>query len=120
MNADRWQGFARAFLFVSYALAPPVFAIVEARTGIFSERFAYPPAFLYFVSATQFVCAFGLLRRALAPWSIVVLTVLSLGAVYAHFRIDSPLTSIPALVYTAVQVWYGLRLFARQDADPES
>lgn len=112
----RWQRVSGWFLFLSYAVGSPVFAMVEAKTGIFSERFNYPSEFLYFVSGVQFVCAFMLFKRALAPWSSVVLTVLSLGAVMSHLRINSVVTSLPALAYTIIQVWYGIQMY-RQHRD---
>ena len=107
----RWQRIAGWFLFLSYAIGSPIFAIVEAKTAAFSERFNYPPEFLYFVSGVQFICALVLFRRAIAPWSTVILTVLSLGAVASHIRINSAATALPALIYTAIQVWYGIQMY---------
>jgi hypothetical protein len=107
---DKWPAIAFWFLFLSYVVGSPAFAIVEARTGIFSERFEYPAEFLYLVSGMQVVCALALFVRSIAPWSIVVLTVISLGAVFSHFRIDSPVTSLPAVAYTVIQIWYWLFL----------
>jgi hypothetical protein len=114
---SRWQRLAGWFLFLSYAIGSPVFALVEARTGIFSERFDYPSAFLYLVSGAQFVCSLALFRSALAPWSAAILTILSVGAVYAHFRINSPATALPALMYTAIQVWYGVRMYRKHQKE---
>lgn len=113
-KVDRWQLIAGWFLFLSYAIGSPAFAIVEARTGLFSERFDYPPQFLYLVSGVQFVCSLVLFSRTFAPWSVAVLTALSVGAVVSHFRIDSPVTALPALAYTAVQIWYGFRMYRHQ------
>lgn len=115
-SLSRWQRVAGWVLFLSYAIGSPIFAIVEAKTGVFSERFNYPPEFLYFVSGVQFICALTLFRRAIAPWSTVILTVLSLGAVVAHVRINSVATALPALIYTAIQVWYGSQMY-RQHRD---
>jgi hypothetical protein len=111
-----WQLVAGWFLFLSYAVGSPVFALIEARTGLFSARFDYPPEFLYLVSGVQFVCALVLFKRALAPWSVLVLTIISVGAVFSHFRIDSPITSLPAVMYTIIQIWYGYRMH-RQHRD---
>ena len=99
------------FLTLSYAIGSPAFSVFEAQTGVISARFGYPPAFLYLVGATQFACALVLRRRSLAPWACAVLSVLSLGAAASHLRIHSPLTSIPALAYTAIQIWYGLSVY---------
>lgn len=113
-GAERWQRVAGWFLTLSYALGSPAYAIVEARTRLFSERFDYPPEFLYLVAATQFMCALVLFKRSLAPWSSAILTVLALGAVYSHFRIGSPVTSLPAVGYTLLQVWYGIRIYRQR------
>ena len=109
-SVDRWQLVAGWFLFLSYAVGAPVFAFMEANTGVFSERFNYPPAFLYLVSGAQFICAMVLFVRALAPWSAMVLTVITVGAVFSHVRIDSAISALPALAYSAIQVWYGIRV----------
>lgn len=109
----RWQLVAGWFLTLSYGIGSPAYAMVEARTGVFSERFDYSPEFLYLVSGTQFVCALVLFVRFLAPWSSAILTVLALGAVASHFRIDSPITALPALGYAAIQIWYGIRVYSQ-------
>jgi hypothetical protein len=113
-RADRWEPVVRWFLFLSYAIGAPAFAIVEARTGLFSGRFNYPPEFLYLVSATQFVCALALFVRAIAPWSTVCLTAITVGAVISHLRINSAISALPALVYMAIQIWYGIRVYRHQ------
>lgn len=109
-----WSAVTFWFLVLSYVIGSPAFAIIEARSGIFSEKFDYPAVFLYLVSAAQLVCALTLFWRRIARWGLVVLTVISLGAVASHFRIDSPVTSLPAVAYTVVQAWYWFYLW-RQD-----
>ena len=109
-RADKYELFVGWFLFLSYFIGAPVFAIVEARTGLFSGRFDYPPEFLYLVSATQFLCSLVLFKRALAPWSTGLLTAITVGAVISHLRIGSAATALPALIYTAIQIWYGIRM----------
>jgi len=116
-QTSRWERVARWFLVLSYGVGSPLFALAEFRTGMFSERFDFPPEFLYLTSGVQFLAALMLFQRRFVPWSIVVLTVLSVGAIYSHFRIDSPLTALPALAYTAIQVWYGFRVY-RNAGDP--
>ena len=111
VRVDRWQLIVGWFLLLSYAIGSPVFAIIEARTGIISQRFDYSPEFLYLVSGTQFVCSSVLFVRSAAPWSAMVLTALTVGAVVSHIRIDSPVTALPALFYTVLQTWYGLRMY---------
>lgn len=108
---SRWQRIAGWFLLLSYAIGSPAFAIVEARTGLFSVRFDYSPEFLYLVSGIQFVCAFVLFVRSAAPWSALILSVLTVGAIVSHFRINSPVTALPALVYTVLQIWYGFHMY---------
>ena len=115
--ADRWQRRIGWFLTVSYAIGAPAFSIAEALTGVISQRFHYPPTFLYLVGGTQFICSLVLFLRRLAPWSAAVLTVLAIGAAASHFRIGSPMTSLPALTYVALQVWYGIRVY-RQNSGP--
>ena len=110
-RVHRWQLAAGWFLFLSYAIGSPAFALIEAKTGLFSARFQYPAEFLYLVSGAQFVCALVLFVRSLVPWSIAFLTVLSIGAAYSHVRIDSAISALPALMYTGVQVWYGVRAY---------
>lgn len=110
-KADRWQRIAGWFLTLSYAIGSPAYAIIEARTGLFSERFDYSPEFLYLVAAIQFACALVLFVPVMATWSSAILTVLALGAVVSHFRIESPVTSLPAVAYTLIQIWYGIRAY---------
>lgn len=109
-RTDRWQLVAGWFLLLSYFAGSPVFAFIEAKTGLFSERFNYPSEFLYLVSGIQFICSLVLFVRALAPWSALVLTVITVGAVLSHLRIDSAITALPALAYSAIQIWYGIRV----------
>lgn len=112
-NVQRGIGW---FLLVSYAIGSPVGAMIEVRTGVISERFDYTPEFLYLVAAAQFACALVLFSRFLAPWGIGVLTIISLGAVYSHFKIESPATSLPAVAYTLIQIWYGIRIHREYQA----
>jgi hypothetical protein len=64
---------------------------------------------IYLVCIVQVVCAASVLVRRLAPWAAAALTVTTLGAVASHVRIGSPMTALPALIYTAVQLWFGFR-----------
>ena len=115
-DVDRWHFVAGWFLLLSYAVGAPAFAIVEAKTGLFSARFDYAPEFLYLVSGAQFICSLVLFVRVLAPWSIIVLTVITIGAVFSHLRIDSVISALPAVIYMAIQIWYGFRAY-RQHRD---
>lgn len=100
------------FLFLSYLLGGPVFVALEFFSSMLSERFVYAPAFIYLVGIVQLGCSVLLLYPRTRFWSLVILTVISVGAVGSHFRIGSPLTAIPALVYTVLQMW--LALYAYQ------
>jgi DoxX-like family len=106
---DHWVTVAAGFLAVSYGLGAPLAAFLEYRGHTLSQRFGYPPELIYCVSAIQCLCAGGVLVRRLAPWVAGGLTVTTLGAIVSHLRIGSPLTALPAVFYTAVQVWFGLR-----------
>ena len=105
----RWLRITRAFLAISYGLGAPATAFLEFQRHLLSDRFHYSPGLIYLVCAVQFVCAITLLVRRLAPWAAAALTVTTIGAVTSHIRIGSPQTAIPALIYTAVQVWFGLQ-----------
>lgn len=104
----RWVFITAVFLAISYGVGAPLAAFSEFQQHLLSGRFHYLPAFIYFVCVVQFACAFGLLVRRLAPWAAAVLTVTTLGAVASHVRIGSPQAAVPAVIYTVVQVWYGL------------
>ena len=105
---ERWVRVAAGFLSISYAIGAPLTAYAEYSSHALSQRFGYPPALIYLTCAVQLVCSVGVLVRALAPWAAAALTVITLGAIASHFRIESPVTALPAVVYTAIQVWYGL------------
>lgn len=106
---ERPVRFVAWFLALSYGLGAPLTAYAEYSHHTLSERFGYSPTFMYVTCAVQLVCAAGVLVGRLAPWAAGALTVITLGAIVSHWRIGSPLTMIPAIVYTAVQVWFGWR-----------
>jgi hypothetical protein len=105
---DRWRRITAWFLAVSYGAGAPAMAMLEFRRHLFSQRFDWPPALIYMTCVVQLACALGVLAPRLAVASAVGLTVTTLGAVASHFRIGSPLAAAPALLYTAVQVWFGI------------
>lgn len=96
------------FLSLSYAIGAPYTMVLEYRDQLLSQRFGYPEEFIYFICAVQFFCAIGLLIWPLVRWAAAILTVITLGAIYSHFKIESPSTAIPALFYTVLQIWVGL------------
>jgi hypothetical protein len=103
------------FLAISYGLGAPLAAMLELRNHTFSLRFGLPQGLVYLTFAVQFVCALGVLVRPLASWAAATLTLTTLGAIALHVKTGSPLTALPAAVYTAVQVWFGLARRAWRD-----
>lgn len=105
---ERWTGVVGILLAISYGIGAPLGALLEYQDHLFSQRFNLPPELIYLAFVVQLACAIGVLVRPLASWAAAGLTVTTLGAIASHLRIGSPLTALTALVYTVVQVWYGL------------
>lgn len=105
----RWISIAAGFLAISYGIGGPLTAFVEFRSHAISERFELPPELIYLTCVVQLVCSVTLFSRQLAAWSAAALTVITLGAAASHLKVGSPLTAIPALFYTAVQVWFAIK-----------
>lgn len=114
MAKDRWIRVAAWFLAVSYALGAPVAAVAEFRSDALSSRFDLPSVLIYLTCAVQLVCAIGVLVRPLAAWAALALTLTTLGAIGSHVRIGSPETAIAAIVYTTIQIWFGLMSRSRK------
>ena len=113
---DLWLKVSAWFLAVSYGIGGSLTAVLEYRKHLFSERFDLPPELIYLTCAAQLLCAFGVFHRKSAPWAAAVLTVITVGAIASHLRIESPATALPALAYTAIQVWFGLTV--RRESNP--
>jgi len=105
---ERSARVAAWFLAISYGLGAPVTAFIEYRGSTLSDRFDLPPALIYITCIVQIVSSFGVLLRPLATWAAAALTVTTLGAVASHVRIGSPETAVTAIVYTVIQIWFGL------------
>ncbi len=105
---ERWLRIGAWFLAISYGIGAPLTAVIEYRSQTFSQRFDLPPELIYLTCAVQLVCSIGVLVRPLAFWAAVALSVITLGAIGSHVKIGSPETAVTAVVYTAVQVWFGL------------
>ena len=114
---SRPQQFSGWFVFISYAVGSPAMIAVEFRGEVVSQRFGLMPEFVYVVGLVQFVCAFLLFSPRMATWSLATLSVLSAGAVGLHLKIGSPLTGVPALAYTALQVWIAIQAYRKQGGD---
>jgi len=95
---------------VSYGLGAPVVTVLEYRSAVLSQRFALPATLIYVTAAVQVVCVPLLFSRRHTVKAAVALTVISLGAVFSHFRIGTPLTAIPAIGFTALQIWVAARV----------
>jgi len=93
-------------LAISYMVGAPLAAFLEYNGQTLSERFDYPPGFIYATCIVQLFCSVGLLLPRLASWAAALLTVIALGAIASHLKIGSPLTALPAFAYAAVQVWF--------------
>ena len=105
---ERWLRIGAWFLAISYGIGAPLTAVIEYRSQTFSQRFDLPPELIYLTCAVQLVCSIGVLIRPFATWAAAALTVTTLGAIGSHLRIGSPVTSLAAVFYTAVQIWFGL------------
>ena len=66
---ERWVRVAAGFLAISYAVGAPLTAYIEYGSHTISQRFGYPPAFIYLICAVQLVCSIGVLVRPLASWA---------------------------------------------------
>lgn len=106
---ERWVRVAAGFLAFSYAIGAPLTAYVEYTSHALSLRFGLPPALIYLTCVVQLLAAIGVVVRSLAPWAAAALTVITVGAIASHLKIGSPLTALPAVAYTVIQVWFGLR-----------
>ncbi len=93
------------FLALTYAIGAPFTMFLEYRDQLLSQRFEYSSLFIYSICIIQFLCAIGIIIRPFTRWSAIILTVITLGAIYSHLQIESPATAIPALLYTVLQVW---------------
>lgn len=105
---ELWGRIVAAFLAVSYGLGAPVAGLLEYQDQVLSQRFDLPPELVYVTCALQFVCAFAVFLKPLASWAALLLTFTTLGAIVSHVKIGSPETALTAVVYTAIQIWFGL------------
>jgi hypothetical protein len=106
---ERWLRVAGWFLAISYGIGAPVTAIAELRGPALSEKFGLPSELIYLTCAIQLASSPALLIRPLARWPALALTIVTVGAIGAHLYIGSPLAAVPALFYTAVQIWFGVK-----------
>lgn len=93
-------------------------AFFEYQSRGLSQPLGYPPGLIYLICLVQFACALLLLKWELVPWAAAVLTGITLGAVASHFRVGAPLSALPPLFYTAVQVWLGWKVSLRASSPP--
>jgi len=105
---ERWVRLAGWFLAISYGVGAPLAAVLEYRGHALSQRFDIPVALVYLTSVLQFGCALAVLVRPIASFAAAGLTATTLGAIGLHLKIGSPMTAWAAVLYAAVQVWFGL------------
>lgn len=117
---ERWTRRIGWFLAMTYGVGAPITVIVEANSQALSERFELSPTLIYLTSALQLLCAFAIRRPRIATIAAAALCFTSIGAFGAHLRIGSPLTSLVAAVFSAVQIWYGLAMRPHVAADGAS
>jgi hypothetical protein len=108
------------FLAISYGLGAPVTAIAELRSGALSERFGLPPELIYLTCAVQLASAPSVLLRVLSPWAALGLTVVTVGAIGVHLNTESPIRAIPAVLYTGLQIWFGIRSRNARSDSPDA
>ena len=100
----------RVILVISYVAGPIFIAVQEFKRATTSRHFRLPVALVYLVSVVQFGCAIALLSDHTAMWAALVLTGTTLGALGSHLRIGSAKTSVPAIVYSLLQIWFATQL----------
>lgn len=98
------------FLAVSYVAAAPVMVVLESRDALFSQRFDLPAWLIYGTVVVQVVSVVLIVSERHAQKAALVLSATTLGALFSHIRIGSPLTAIPALAFTVVQLWLAVQL----------
>ncbi len=104
----RWLRITAWFLAVTYGLGAVFTTFAELQSGALSERLGVPSELIVISSAVQLVCAPALFVRRLAPWAALALTVITAGAIGVHWSAGEPARSIPAVLYTGLQVWFGM------------
>jgi hypothetical protein len=100
------------FLAVSYGIGAPLIAILQYSNSVLSARFDLPPWLIYLTAAIQLSCVPLILSRRYVRSAAFALSATTVGAAISHIRIGSPPTALPAVVYTAVQLWFGVRVGA--------
>jgi len=119
-NRTDWVRCTAWFLAVTYAAGALWTIYLEHGSQVLSLRFGYSSAFIYLTCVVQLICVVGVLVPRFAPWAAAVLTVITVGAIASHINIGSPRTAGPAVLYTVVQIWFGLKSRARNVAVRES
>ncbi len=95
---------------VSYLCGPLFVSFQEFRSSATSEHFGLPPELIYLTSLVQFVSALALLTKRVEMWAALALTATTVGAMGSHFKIGSPETSVAAIVYSGIQLWFAIKV----------
>lgn len=109
-SPDRFVSLAVVLVAVSYAVGAPVAFLMEYRHGWVSGNLGLPENVIFLAAALQLCCSVAILFRATANLATAALSVVSIGVAVSYLRSGATLASVPALAYTLVQVWLGLRL----------
>ncbi len=105
---ERWVSRTGWLLAISYGVGAPLTAVIEYRGHAISQRFDIPVELVYATSLLQFGCALAVLVRPIASLAAAALTATTLGAIGLHLKSGSPMTAWPAVLFTAIQTWFGL------------
>lgn len=106
LRSDGFRRLLGVILAVSYGIGSVAAAVLEYQQHFFSERFDIPSGLMYASFVVQAFCAAGVLVPKYARLAALCLTVTTVGAIIAHFRIGSPATSVTAFVFTGLQLWF--------------
>lgn len=101
---------AVGFVALSYAVGAPVAVLMEYRYGMVSGGLGLPGQVVLLAAAVQLCCSVAILFRVTANLATAALTVISIAVAVSYIRGGATLASVPALAYSVVQVWLGLRL----------
>jgi hypothetical protein len=113
VKQSRWTKSVALLLAASYGIGSPIVVVLEYRGALLSDRFDLPPSLIYLTSFVQIACVPFLFSSRHAAKAAALLSILTLGAVFSHLRMESPVTAIPAVLFTGLQLWFAFELRGR-------